>query len=152
MEKIKIVKSLFNGTMAKRVKVAERKLAKAGGRKIRSIDVEDACILYNRNEWFKNKIGQFGKPVPGQFIVVVYYHEAAAAAPKIAKPNLKHMIEKVKKTPVVELKNPVREISTAAAKQKALLIGLNTKNNSYLIPSSGKLIHFSPDYNLGLAS
>lgn len=149
MKSIKVVKGFFNKTSASARVKFEKQLAIDSGRKIVEVKVIDACQMYISNAWFKSKIREFGSPKPGQLIVVVIY--ADAVADEVAHvDNTRLTVNKI--IEFIPSVRPRQQVSSGAAKAKAVLIALSLKNNSHLLLRVGNVIEFIPHFNLSLVS
>ena len=129
MTTIKIIKGFFNEKIANRIKSTHEVLAIEQGLDIVNIDVVEACVLCNKNTWFKSKVRAIGKPVVGQFMVVIYYKvsENFVALPIQSKQNAaKRILTTIKA--VVSI-----TITEAAQKAKEILKRLSVANNTHLV-------------------
>ncbi len=92
MKKIKIIQKFFSATEAASAAKFQRAKAKRDGVLVAKIEVVDAVVLYRKNGWFKVPPFKMGRPVDGQFLVIIYYMQRDC---ENVKPNtIKYKIKK----------------------------------------------------------
>ena len=148
MNTIKIIKGFFNEKTANRVKASQEGLAIEQGLDIVNIDVVEACVLCNKNTWFKSKVRAIGKPVVGQFMVVIYYKvsEDFVALPMQSKQNaVKKILTSIKTVVSITM-------TEAAQKAREILKKLSVANNTHLVSTLSSIFPAQQSYYTAIAA